>query len=99
MAAKMAAAVAAAVAVTAVAAGDRRNRAVAAVAAVPERGVLRRGRERGHRGAGVDGCSRGSGERRAPNERESRARAALEHERVCAVWEIKEAAERAHARV
>ena len=39
------------------------------------------------------------GKRRAPNERESRARAALEHERVCAVREIKEAAERAHARV
>jgi hypothetical protein len=63
MAAKMAVAVAAAVAVTAVAAGDRRNWTVAAVAAVPERGVLRRGRERGHRGAGVDGCARGSGVR------------------------------------
>ena len=46
MAAKMAAVVAAAVAVTAVAAGDRRNGTVAAVAAVPERGVLQRGRER-----------------------------------------------------
>ena len=38
------------------------------------------------------------GKRRAANERESRARAALGHERVCAVREIKEAAERAHAR-
>ena len=42
MAAKMAAVVAAAVAVTAVAAGDRRNWTVAAVAAVPERGVPQR---------------------------------------------------------
>ena len=47
MAAKMAAVVAAAVAVTAVAAGDRRNWTVAAVAAVPERGVLPAERERG----------------------------------------------------
>ena len=36
----MAAVVAAAVAVTAVAAGDRRNGTVAAVAAVPERGTI-----------------------------------------------------------
>ena len=60
MAAKMAAGVAAAVAVTAVAAGDRRNGTVAAVAAVPERGVLQR-RARGHGGAGVDGGARASG--------------------------------------
>ena len=39
----MAAGVAVAVAVTAVAAGDRRNWTVAAVAAVPERGVLQLG--------------------------------------------------------
>ena len=61
MAAKMAAGVAAAVAVTAVAAGDRRNWTVAAVAAVPERGVLPAEGERGHGGAGVDGGARGSG--------------------------------------
>ena len=61
MAAKMAAGVAAAVAVTAVAAGDRRNGTVAAVAAVPERGVLPAERERGHGGAGVDGGARASG--------------------------------------
>ena len=57
----MAAGVAAAVAVTAVAAGDRRNWTVAAVAAVPERGVLPAGGERGHGGAGVDGGARASG--------------------------------------
>ena len=49
MAAKIAAGVAAAAVVTAVATGERWNWTVAAVAAVPRRGVLQRGRERPRR--------------------------------------------------